>query len=164
MLLAKGIRPITTSPRYIARLSSSMASSQPKEGESLTGKFKVLESDLASAISPDPNDSYAKVLATPRVIGFMEIVSARMLVPHLAPGQMSVGVRVDMMHTAATPVDEDVSVTATFLRKEGKLFVFDVVANDRGGEIGKARHERAIIEESRLMSGARKRMGERTKL
>jgi predicted thioesterase len=141
-----------------------MASAQPKDGSSLTGRFKVLESDLASAISPEPSDNYAKVLATPRVIGFMEIVAARMLIPYLAPERMSVGVRVDMMHTAATQVNEEVSVTATFLRKEGKLFVFDLVANDAGGEIGKARHERAIIDESRLMSGAAKRAAGSSKM
>ncbi len=88
----------------------------------------------------------------------MEMVSARMLVPHLAPGQLSVGVKVDdMTHSAATQVGKEVSVTATFLRKEGKKFLFDVVAADGAGEIGKARHERAIVDEERLMSGARKR-------
>lgn len=141
-----------------------MANSHPKERSTLTATFKVQESDLASALSSDPTDSYARVLATPRVIGWMETVSARMLVPHLAPGQMSVGVRVDMMHTAATPVDEEVSVTATFLQKEGKLFQFEVVANDAGGEIGKARHDRALIDEERLMSGAKKRMAAASKM
>ena len=156
----KSARPVTIAARQVR----TMAGSHPKEGSTLTGKFRVQESDLASAISSDPNDAYAKVLATPRVIGFMEIISARMLVPHLAPGQMSVGVRVDMMHTAATAVDEEVRVTATFLRKEGKMFQFEVVATDAGGEIGKARHDRALIDEERLMSGARKRMAGASKI
>lgn len=56
------------------------------------------------------DDKYAKVLATPRVCAFMEIVSARMLVPHLKPGQMSVGTRIDLQHLAATPVNETVTV------------------------------------------------------
>lgn len=145
-------------------LARAMATSQPNEGSTLTGTFKVQESDLASATSPDPSDSYARVLATPRVIGFMEIVSARMLVPHLAPGQMSVGVTVNMQHLAATPVDEEVSVTAKFLKKEGKLFQFEVVATDAGGEIGKARHDRALIDEERLMSGAKKRIAGGSKM
>ena len=141
-----------------------MAAPQPIEGTELTGTFLVKPEDLASAVSPDPGDVYAQVLATPRVVGFMEIVAARMLVPHLAPGQLSVGVRVDLRHTAATPVDENVSVTAKFLRKEGKLFVFDIVANDAIGEIGTARHERAIIDEERLMKGAQKRSTSVSKL
>ena len=146
------------------RFNTSMAPSQPENGTTQTGTFKVTSSDLASAISPNPEDVYAKVLATPRVCGFMEIVAARMLVPHLAPGQLSVGTRIDLRHLAATPVDEDVTITAKFLGREGRLFVFDVLAEDRGGEIGKARHERAIIEEERLISGAKKRLGGNIKL
>lgn len=154
------IRPV----RPVLILARAMATSHPKEGSTLTGTFTVQESDLASAISPDPSDAYARVLATPRVIGYMEIVSARMLVPHLAPGQMSVGVTVNMQHLAATPVNEEVSVTATFLKKEGKLFQFEVVATDAGGEIGKARHDRALIDEDRLMSGAKKRIAGGSKI
>ena len=141
-----------------------MAPPQPEDGATLTSTFQVTPADLASAISPDPKDVYAKVLATPRVCGFMEIVAARMLVPHLKPGQLSVGTRIDLQHLAATPVDETVTITVKFLGKEGKVLVFDVVAEDRGGEVGKARHERAIIDEERLISGAKKRLGGNIKL
>ena len=65
---------------------------------------------------------------------------------------------------AATPVDEMVTVTPTFMGKEGKIFKFDIVAEDRGGEVGKARHERAVIDEERLISGAKKRLGGDVKL
>lgn len=132
---------------------------QPEEGSTTTGVFKVQPTDLASVISPDANDLYPAVFATARLAAFMEIVCARMLVPHLQEGQLSVGVRVDMMHTAATPVDADVTVQATYRGKEGKLFAFDVVAHDAGGEIGKAMHTRATIDETRLMSGIKKRFG-----
>lgn len=79
-----------------------MASSQPEEGTTAIGVFNVQPTDLASVISPDPNDVYPPVLATARLTAFMEIVCARMLVPHLRPGQLSVGVKVDLLHTAAT--------------------------------------------------------------
>ena len=135
-----------------------------KEGTTSTGTFQVKPSDLASVVSPDPSDVYAQVLATPRVAAFMEIVCARMLVPHLAKGQLSVGARIDLKHTAATPVNENVSVTAKYTGKEGKVYVFDVVANDAGGAIANARHERAIIDEERLMSSAKKRVGSGSKI
>ena len=41
----------------------------------------------------------------------------------------------------------------------GKQFVFEVVASDPGGEIGKAVHKRAIVDVQRLEEGARKRVG-----
>lgn len=139
-------------------------SSQPEDNATLTANFKVLPSDLASATSPDAGDSYAKVLATPRLVAFMEIVCARMLVPHQPSGQVSVGTRVEMDHLAATPVDEQISVTAKFLRKEGKQFVFETEITDKGGVIGKGNHRRAMIDESRLIAGAKKRMGGSSKI
>lgn len=141
-----------------------MASNQPDEGATTTGIFKVKPTDLASVISPDEKDVYPAVFATSRLAAFMEIVCARLLVPHLPSGQLSVGVRVDMTHLAATPVDEDVTVRATFRGKEGKLFAFDVVAHDTGGEIGKAMHTRAMVDEQRLMGGIKKRIGGESKV
>lgn len=141
-----------------------MASLQPRDGESLSAKFTVLPSDLASATSPDPNDNYAKVLATPRLVSFMEIMCARMLLPCLQPDQLSVGVRVEMDHLAATPVNEEIEVTATFLKKEKKTFVFDCVIKDAGGEVGRGKCTRAIIDEKRLMEGANKRVKGGSKL
>lgn len=141
-----------------------MASKQPKEGATLSAKFTVLPSDLASATSPDATDNYAKVLATPRLVSFMEIVCARMLVPYLASDQLSVGVRVEMEHLAATPVEEEIEVTAKFLHKDKKLFVFDTVIKDVGGEVGRGKCIRAIIDEQRLMSGAKKRVEGGSKL
>lgn len=40
---------------------------------------------------------------------------------------------------------------------EGKLYVFDVVARDPGGEIGRGVHKRAIVTRERLLAGAAKR-------
>ena len=88
-----------------------MASEQhPRSGESLTSTFKVEHSDLASVVSPDPNDKHPAVLATTRVAAFMEITEARMIVPYLKPGQLSVGVTVDIMHSRPTPPGETVEV------------------------------------------------------
>lgn len=154
------VQQIITHPRTTVRSTSTMPPSQqqqPKDGAVLTATFQVQDSDLASAISPDPSDVYARVLATPRLVSFMEIVCARMLVPHLADGQLSVGVRVEMDHLAATNVGETVEVKVTFLRKEGKQFVFECVISDAGGEVGRGVCRRAIIEEKRLMDGAGKR-------
>jgi predicted thioesterase len=40
---------------------------------------------------------------------------------------------------------------------DGKLYVFEVVARDPGGEIGRGTHKRAIVATERLLSGAAKR-------
>ncbi len=40
---------------------------------------------------------------------------------------------------------------------EGKLYVFEVVATDDAGEIGRGTHRRAIVSVERIMAGAAKR-------
>lgn len=91
------------------------------------------------------------------MVALMEIASSRILSPYLAPGELSVGVTVDVSHTAATPRGVKVVATARYLGREGKLFLFEVIAHDRGGEIGRGTHKRAIIATDRLLAGADKR-------
>jgi predicted thioesterase len=91
------------------------------------------------------------------MVAVMELASARLLRPLLGPGELSVGVTVDIAHTAATPPGVTVKALARYAGREGKLFVFEVVASDPGGEIGRGTHKRAIISAERLLSGAAKR-------
>ena len=94
----------------------------------------------------------------------MEIVCSRMLVPYYAPGQMSVGIRVELDHLAATPVGEEIRVTSKFLGMEGKQFVFETVITDAGGDVARGKHRRALIDEKRLMTGAKKRIVDKSKI
>ena len=51
------------------------------------------------------------------------------------------------------------TVTAHYLGREGKLFLFVVVACDLDGEIGRGSHKRAVITTERPLGGAQRRMG-----
>ena len=118
----------------------------------------VAPGDLASALSLNTEDAFPAVLATARMVALMEIASARLLRPHLAEGELSVGVHVDVTHSAPTPPGAQVTATARYLGREGKLFVFEVVASDAGGEVGRARHKRAVVNVERLQGTARRRV------
>jgi len=120
--------------------------------------YTVQRQDLASEVAVDKNDSFPEVLATSRMIGLMEVAAARLMKPLLREGQLSVGVEVNIKHLAPTPVAENVQVVAEFLGMEGKLYHFKMAVSDRAGIVAKGEHTRAIIEESRLVEGARKRM------
>ncbi|KAJ0381310.1 hypothetical protein COL26b_000655 [Colletotrichum chrysophilum] len=135
-----------------------MATSTLSIGTSSSASFRVKSTDLASAISTDPQDESPSVFATSRLVALMEIASARVLKPYLEPGQLSVGVTIDVLHTTPTPGDALVTVEATYRGKKGKLFVFDVVASDEGGEVGAAVHKRAVVDAQRLLAGAKKRV------
>jgi fluoroacetyl-CoA thioesterase len=132
---------------------------EPEIGASATVNLVVRESDCASALklSDDPRDNFPAVFATTRMIALMELAGARLLHPLLQPGEMSVGAHVDVSHTAATPIGAKVTASATYRGRDGKLFVFDVVAHDPAGEIGRGTHKRAIVSRDRLIAGAAKR-------
>jgi fluoroacetyl-CoA thioesterase len=124
-----------------------------------TAELVVQRSDCASDLKLDnaPDEDFPAVFATTRMIALMEMASARVLKPLLREGEMSVGVTVDVIHSAATPIGAKVSATANYRGRDGKLFVFDVIAEDPAGEVGRGMHKRAIISRERLLSGAAKR-------
>jgi fluoroacetyl-CoA thioesterase len=132
---------------------------EPQAGASATAGLVVTEADCANALrlSDDPRDDFPAVFATTRMIALMELAGARLLHSLLQPGEMSVGAHIDVSHTAATPIGAKVAATATYRGREGKLFVFDVMAHDPGGEIGRGTHKRAIISRDRLIGGAARR-------
>lgn len=132
--------------------------SEPILNSTASVELVVASTDLASALSTDPHDAFPAVFATARMVALMEIASARLLRPHLAEGELSVGVNVDMLHSAPTPLGAKVTATARYQGREEKLFVFEVVATDPGGEVGRARHKRAIVNVERLQTSAKRRV------
>jgi predicted thioesterase len=114
----------------------------------------VTDADLADKVVFAPGDVFPAVYATSRMVALMEVAAARVLRTVLEPGEESVGITVDIEHTAPTPPGALVSAEARFLGREGKLYVFEVVAQDESGTIGKGRHKRAIVDPRRLEARA----------
>ena len=135
-----------------------MSTSEPIPGTTASAEVVVGPHDLASSLPLDQTDVFPAVFATARMIALMEIAGSRLLKPFLGPGELSVGVIVDVSHTAPTPLGALVTATARYTGREGKLFVFEVSANDPGGEIGKGIHKRAIVNSERLARTASKRI------
>ena len=124
-----------------------------------TATLVVGPQHLASSISSETGDEFPPVLATARMIALMEVAASRVLLPLLGPGDLSVGVTVDINHTAPTPLGAEVTATARYAGREGKLFLFEVSCADKGGEVGRGWHKRAIVSSERLQAGAAKRAG-----
>jgi fluoroacetyl-CoA thioesterase len=117
----------------------------------------VAFADTAAALNDITGDHFPPVLATTKCIALLELAAGHLLRPLQKTGELSVGVTVDVKHIAATPVGAWVEAEATFRAQEGKLYVFDVVARDPGGEIMRGVHKRAIVSEERLLESAAKR-------
>jgi predicted thioesterase len=122
-----------------------------------TAQLTVRPSDLASNLGIETGESFPAVFATSRMVALMEVAAARVLSPQLQPGELSVGVTMDIKHTAATPLGGHVTASAKFVGREGKLFLFEVTASDDAGEIGRGTHRRAIVTTERLLAGAAQR-------
>ena len=129
----------------------------PEINATASAELVVGPADLASSISTAGGDEFPAVLATARMVALMETAAARVLQPLLGPGELSVGVTVDITHIAPTPPGVLVTANARYTGREGKLFVFEISAHDRGGEIGRGSHKRAIVETERLQRAAAKR-------
>jgi fluoroacetyl-CoA thioesterase len=132
---------------------------EPEPNATGTAELIVQQSDCASDLKVNnaPDETFPAVFATTRMIALMEMAGARVLKPFLQNGEMSVGVTVDIIHSAATPIGAKVTAAATYRGRDGKLFVFDVTAHDPAGEIGRGTHKRAIISRERLLAGAAQR-------
>ena len=92
------------------------------------------------------------VLATACMVGFVETTCMEALTPHLAPGQKTVGIHVDLSHVAATPVGMRVTARVELVAVEGRKLRFKVECRDEQEIIGAGFHERAIIEEARFLA------------
>lgn len=121
-------------------------------------EFKVKNSDLASNLNISKDDGFPDVFATARLVALMECSAAKILIPLLKEGELSVGVDVNVTHLAPTLEGDTAISTARFDGMEGKLFKFSIEVVDSGGKVGVGTHTRAIISSDRLISGAKKRV------
>jgi fluoroacetyl-CoA thioesterase len=93
------------------------------------------------------------VFATAFMIGLMELACVEALQAHLAPDELTLGTHVDVSHCAATPAGMTVTAEVTLEAVKGRRLWFHVAARDQADLIGEGRHQRAIIDRARFMTG-----------
>jgi len=98
-----------------------------------------------------------EVLATPIMIALMEDAARTLVDSKLEPGQISVGVNLNVTHLAATPLGMRVTAKAKLLAVEGRKLTFEVEAHDEREKIGEGTHTRAIINLQRFMARAKEK-------
>ncbi|MEU8365225.1 thioesterase family protein [Nonomuraea sp. NPDC048882] len=94
------------------------------------------------------------VLATPRLLALAEAATMRAIERHLAPGETSVGTRVELEHTAASPLGTHVQVGVELTEVDGRRLVFAIEAHDRRTVVGKGTIERVVVDRARFMARA----------
>lgn len=93
-------------------------------GDSATRVFTVGEEDTARVLASGD----LPVLGTPRLLAWCEAVTCAVLEPGLGAGRSSVGTRVQLDHSAASPVGAALEVRASLVHVDGRLTRFEVVA------------------------------------
>jgi fluoroacetyl-CoA thioesterase len=86
-----------------------------------------------------------KVFATGFMVGLMEWTCIQLMQPHLDQGEGSLGVHIDVSHSAATPPGLAVTVDVECTSVDGKRIGFNVKAHDGVDLIGQGRHERYVV-------------------
>ena len=97
------------------------------------------------------------VFATPCLVALMEETCHLSVGPFLEEGQGTVGTKITVEHTAATPIGMTVTCKSRLVEASGRKLVFEVEAFDEAGSIGTGTHERFIIDNERFMEKASKK-------
>lgn len=116
------------------------------------GMLEVLvgEGNVASAVG----SGLLPVFATPQLVALMEGAACKALEGSLPQGSTTVGTRIDVQHTAATPIGMRVRAEAVVTAEEGRKISFQIEAFDDAGSVGTAAHERVVVDSVRFMQKA----------
>lgn len=102
----------------------------------------------------------ARVYATPMLVRDIEHACRNLLLRHLDPGEDSVGTRIELDHTAATPAGMTVKLSVAVVAVDGRSVTFDFEGNDGVDSICRGRHRRFVVDvektEARLAAKAQK--------
>jgi fluoroacetyl-CoA thioesterase len=141
--------PAPTSPGHVG---SALARITP----GLTGSADIVVGPEHTA--PFVGSGRIAVLATPVMINVIE-AAALAAIEHLLPaGHQSLGIHLDVSHTAATPVGLHVTATAEVLRVEGRTVTFRVSARDDFEPIGGGTHQRVVVSVARFDERVQRKM------
>ena len=125
----------------------------------LTGTAQIVVGPEHTA--PFVGSGRIAVLATPVMINLIE-AAALAAVEHLLPsGHQSLGIQLDVSHTAATPVGLRVTATAEVSQVQGRTITFRVAARDEFEPIGGGTHKRVVVSVSRFDERVQRKLAQK---
>jgi fluoroacetyl-CoA thioesterase len=115
--------------------------------------YAVTDADTAVAVG----SGSLPVLATPRLLAWCEAATCAAIEPALAPGETSLGTRVQLEHLAPSAVGQEVEVTARLAYADGRLRRFSVAARNIGPDgpgklVGSGEVTRVVVDGERFLA------------
>jgi predicted thioesterase len=124
----------------------------PTPGVRATVERRVESADTAAAVGSGD----LPVLATPIVVALMEEAACAAIAGALPEGSTSVGIHLDVRHTAPSPVGAVVRATATLTEIDGRRLAFDVSAQHELAngltDVAHGTHTRVIVDRSTFLA------------
>ena len=118
----------------------------------MTAKVELTVTDADTAQAMGSGD--VPVLGTPRVLALAEAATVAATAARLEPGTTTVGTRVELEHTAPSPVGATVTATATLAKVDGRRLLFEVRVSATGRVIAEGRVERTVVDRQRFLDKA----------
>ncbi len=123
--------------------------SAPRPGQAVEQSYVVEAADTAAAVGSGD----VPVLATPRLLAWLEAATVASLEGSLADGATSVGTRIDLEHVAPSPVGVTVTIRAEIVAVDGRLVQSDVVALHPDGKVvAHGRITRISVDRARFLA------------
>ena len=99
-----------------------------------------------------------EVFATGYMVGLFEFACIKAINPHIDwPRQQTVGIHINVNHTAATPPGFTVTVRGRLEKVDGRKLSFSLVADDGVDTISKGTHDRFIIDAEKFNAAVAKK-------
>ena len=120
-----------------------------KVGDTAQRDIVVTSEMTAEALGNDG----VSVLATPILVQYLEIVAIDALAPAVEPGEISLGIAINVQHLAATPVGGAVHLCAEVTEVSGRKVSFSMSANDDVELVATASHDRFVVNAEKFFQG-----------
>ena len=127
-------------------------------------KYDVPSNKTVPHLYPEANEfqDMPDVFATGYLVGLIEWACIDAIKPHINwPIEQSVGIYINVDHTAATPPGFTVIVKGTLTKVEGRKLTFEIEAHDGLDTISKGTHQRFLIDASRFDTSVAEKMGKK---
>lgn len=124
-------------------------------GSNHTVQKLVDESDTSTHYG---RGSLGTLIATPVFVSLMIDASIATVENRLPEGFVTVGASFEFTHYAPTCMGMTLRIKSTLVEINGENLIFDIVASDDYGDVGRGRHQRTVVNRQRLFEKADKRI------
>lgn len=115
----------------------------------LSAKLSFRVADVDTALALGSGD--VPVLATPRLLAWLEAATVAAVRDELPPGTTSVGAAAELAHLRPSRVGARIDVTARLVAVKGRRLAFEVSADQGGEAVARGRFHRAVVDRAHFL-------------